>query len=114
MKTKKKAQTALALSWPDIARILSPDEILWFREWLSEKQVLEGFNSWTSEGGSLPTEAQPGRTRSRSLIFDELEAASSRVEAGLPPYGNLWKEASMEERAKLIEASRKRTESYRL
>jgi hypothetical protein len=32
----------------------------------------------------------------------------------LPPYGNLWEEPSMEERTKLIEASRKRAESYRL
>jgi hypothetical protein len=91
---------------PDIPKILSPDELLWLREWLSEKQMLEGINSWISEGGSLPTEAQLGA--SRSVIFDVLEAARSRVEAGLPPYGNLWEEPSEEERRKSIEASKKR------
>ena len=93
----------------DIPKILSPDELLWLRVWLSEKQILEGINSWTSEGGSLPTEAQLGA--SRSVIFDVLEAARARVEAGLPPYGKLWEEPSEEERRKSIEASRKRVES---
>ena len=97
----------------DIPKILSPDELLWFREWLSEKQILEGINSWTSEGGSLPTEAQPAHMRSRSVIFDILEAARSRVEAGLPPYGKLWEEPSEEERRKAIEALEERVKGYR-
>ncbi len=82
-----------------------------FAEWLSEKQILEGINSWTSEGGSLPTKAQLGT--SRSVIFDLLEAARSRVEAGLPPYGNLWEEPSEEERRKAIEALEERVKGYR-
>ena len=109
MKTRKK----LKWRWPDIARILSPDEILWLRVWLSEKQILEGINSWTSEGGSLPTEARPAHMRSRSLIFDILEAARSRVEAGLPPYGKLWEEPSEEERQANIEALNERVKGYR-
>ena len=90
---------------------VGPDELLWLRVWLSEKQILEGINSWTSEGGSLPTETQLGA--SRSVIFDVLEAARSRVEQGYPPYGNLWEMPSEEENQKYIEASRKRVESYR-
>jgi hypothetical protein len=80
--------------------ILSPDDIHWFGRWLSRKQMLEGIASL--------------KDPSRNLAFDTLEAARSRVEAGLPPYGNLWEEPSMEERRKLIEASRKRVESYRI
>jgi hypothetical protein len=80
--------------------ILSPDDLRWFARWLSQKQIMEGLSSL--------------KDPSHSLIFGVLEAARSRVEAGLPPYGNLWEEPSMEERAKLIEASRKRVESYRI
>jgi hypothetical protein len=46
MKTKN-----LKRRLPDIPKILSPDELLWLREWLSEKQILEGINSWISEWG---------------------------------------------------------------
>lgn len=62
--------------------ILTPNDFLWFGRWLSDKQILEGINSWTSDGGSLPTEAKLGT--SRSVIFDVLEAARRRVESGLP------------------------------
>ena len=46
--------------------------------------------------------------RSRSLIFDVLEAARSRVEGALPAYGKLWEEPSEEESRSYIEASKKR------
>ena len=95
----------------DIPKILSPDELLWLRVWLSEKQILEGINSWTSEGGSLPTEAQLGT--SCPVIFNVLEAARSRVEQGYPPYGNLWEMPSEEETQKAIAALKERLKGYR-
>jgi hypothetical protein len=75
----------------------------WLRQDLSVTQIEEGL-----------TEAfEYNPNPSHSCVFQILEAARSRVEAGLPPYGNLWEEPSEEERRKLIEGSRKRIESYR-
>ena len=45
--------------------------------------------------------------------YHSKEAARSRVEAGLPPYGKLWEEASEEERRRYMEESRRRVASYK-
>jgi hypothetical protein len=68
----------------------------WLRQDLSVTQIEEGLTK--------AFECNPDP--SHSLIFGVLEAARSRVEAGLPPYGNLWEEPS--KRGQIIEASRKR------
>ena len=70
----------------------------WLRQDLSVAQIEEGLTA-AFEYGPNP---------SRSLVFDVLEAARSRVEQGYPPYGNLWEMPSEEERQKSIEALNER------
>ena len=54
-----------------------------------------------------------GPNPSRSLVFDVLEAARSRVEQGYHPYGKLWEMPSEAENQKSIEALNERVKSYR-
>jgi hypothetical protein len=54
----------------------------WLRQDLSVTQIEEGLTA--------AFECNPDP--SHSLVFDVLEAARSRVEAGFPPYGKLWEE----------------------
>ena len=75
----------------------------WLRQDLSVAQIEEGLTA-AFEYGPNP---------SRSLVFDILEAARSRVEQGYPPYGNLWEMPSEEENQKYIAASKERVKSYR-
>ena len=57
------------------SKILTREELQWFGQWLSKSQIEEGIKS------------HPGA--SHSVIFNVLQSARSRVEAGLPPYGSL-------------------------
>ena len=75
----------------------------WLRQDLSVAQIEEGLTA-AFEYGPSP---------SRSLVFDVLEAARARVEAGHPPYGKLWERPSDEENQKSIEASNERVKGYR-
>jgi hypothetical protein len=74
----------------------------WLRADLSIDQIAEGFTMVF----------EYGRAPSHGLLWNVLEAARSRVEDGLPPYGNLWEEASEEERRLYMEESKKRLERY--
>jgi hypothetical protein len=73
----------------NLSKILTPEELQWFGQWLSKSQMQEGIKS------------HPGA--SHSVIFNVLEAARSRVEDGLPPYGDLWENPSEEETRQSIE-----------
>ena len=76
----------------------------WLRQDLSVTQIEEGLTE--------AFECNPDP--SHSLVFDVLEAARSRVEAGLPPYGKLWEMPSEEENQKSIEALNERVKGYRV
>jgi hypothetical protein len=73
----------------------------WFREWLSKSQIEEGLTQ-AFEYGPNP---------SHSLVFKILEAARSRVEDGLPPYGDLSARPTPEETLRAIEEVKKRPTS---
>ena len=73
----------------------------WFREWLSKSQIEEGLTQ-AFEYGPNP---------SHSLVFNILEAARSRVEDGLPPYGDLLARPTPEETLRAIEEVKKRPTS---
>jgi hypothetical protein len=77
-------------------------EWLWLRRDSSIAQIEEGLTE-AFEHSSNP---------SHSLVFQVLDAARQRVEAGLPPYGKLWEEASEEERWRCREEFRKRVAYY--
>jgi hypothetical protein len=79
-------------------KILTPEELQWLGQWLSKSQIEEGIKS------------HPGA--SHLVIFNVLEAARSRVEDGLPPYGDLWENPSAEETRKSIEGLKERLASY--
>jgi hypothetical protein len=82
----------------NLSRILTPEELQWFGQSLSKSQMREGIKS------------HPGA--SHSVIFNVLEAARSRVEEGLPPYGDLWQNPSEEETRQSIEGLKERLASY--
>ena len=82
----------------NLSKILTPEELQWFGQWLSKSQMREGIKSHSGA--------------SHSVIFNVLEAARSRVEDGLPPYGDLWENPSAEETRNSIEGLNRRLASY--
>lgn len=76
----------------DPLSILSPEEIQWFREWLSKQQITQAIH--------LELHRDPHCQN--SVIFNVLEAMRSRVENGLAPTGKLWEEPSEEKTQKSI------------
>jgi hypothetical protein len=82
----------------NLSKILTPEELQWFGQWLSKSQMKEGIKF------------HPGA--SHSVIFNVLEAARSRVEHELPPYGDLWENPSAEETRNSIEGLNRRLASY--
>jgi hypothetical protein len=68
---------------------------------LADKRPFDGFEQWEWEWlrqdltvaqieEGLTAAFEYGPNPSHSLVFNILEAARSRVEHGLPPYGKLW------------------------
>ena len=80
------------------SKILTPEELQWFGQWLSKSQIEKGIKSHLGA--------------SHSVIFNVLEAARSRAEDGLPPYGDLWENPSAEETRNSIEGLNQRLASY--
>lgn len=64
----------------------------WLRQDLTVAQIEEGLTA-AFEYGPNP---------SHSLVFNILEAARSRVEHGLPPYGKLWEGPSGTDKERYI------------
>ena len=86
----------LADNWP--FECFQQWEWEWLRQDLTVTQIEEGL-----------TEAfEYNPTPSHSLVFNILEAARSRVEVGLPPYGDLWERPSPEETQRAIEEQKRR------
>jgi hypothetical protein len=82
----------------NLSKILTPEELQWFGQWLSKSQMKEGIKS------------HPGA--SHSVILNVLEAARSRAEDGLPQYRDLWENPSAEETRNSIEGLNQRLASY--
>jgi hypothetical protein len=82
----------------NLSKILTPEELQWFGKWLSKSQMEKGIKSHSGA--------------SHSVIFNVLEAARSRVEQELPPYGDLWANPSAEETRNSIERLNRRLVSY--
>jgi hypothetical protein len=70
----------------NLSHVLSPRELQWFGQWLSESQMWEGI--------AEATKFQPNP--SHWLIFNVLKTARRRAEKGLPLYGKLQESPSEE------------------
>ena len=128
---KSKGDTPLSLViMPDVTEPLpdpltgKPSFVRAMAAQLADNRPFECFQQWEWEylrQDLSVTQIEEGLTEafecnpdpSHSLVFDVLEAARSRVEAGLPPYGKLWEMPSDEENRKSIEASNERVKGYR-
>jgi hypothetical protein len=73
-------------------------EWAWLRQDLTVAQIEE----------ALTAAFEYGPNPSHSLVFNILEAARSRVEHGLPPYGKLWEGPSGTDKQRYIEALKQR------
>ena len=78
------------------------------REFIQDPHTRKSFNG--SGNGSARIKSHPGA--SHSVILNVLEAARSRAEYGLPPYGDLWENPSAEETRNSIEGLNQRLASY--
>jgi hypothetical protein len=81
----------------NLSQILSPGELQWFGQLLSESQIWEGI----AEAAKF----QPNP--SHWLIFSVLKAARSRVEDGVAPYGKLRESSSAENIQRAIEEQKR-------